>query len=77
MYQPSLVPPQYEPYWIAQELARIQQALILKDFLLLSDTTTAPAKPRDGEVRYTSGLWDPGAGQGVYAFYNSTWNKLG
>ena len=21
--------------------------------------------------------WNPGAGQGVYAYYNSTWNKLG
>lgn len=20
--------------------------------------------------------WDPGSGQGVYAYYNSTWNKL-
>lgn len=38
----------------------------------------APTKPREGMVRGADGTdWNPGAGQGVYVYYGSTWNKLG
>lgn len=38
----------------------------------------APTKLRDGMTRYADGTsWNPGSGEGVYTYYNSTWNKLG
>ena len=37
-----------------------------------------PARRYDGLTVMADGTdWNPGSGQGVYAFYNSTWNKLG
>lgn len=46
--------------------------------LFLDKTFEAPNKPIEGEVRYADGtVWNPGGGEGIYAFYNSTWNKLG
>lgn len=44
----------------------------------LDMTHVAPPKPRAGMIRLADGVnWNPGAGQGVYCFYNGTWNKLG
>ena len=43
----------------------------------LEETNTAPAKPRDGDIRYADGSnWNPGAGTGIYWFDGTTWNKL-
>ena len=53
--------------------------------LQLSETSVAPGseavrktKPRDGDIRYADGTdWNPGGtGEGIYAFFNETWNKL-
>jgi hypothetical protein len=36
-----------------------------------------PAKPRVGDLRYTTGVdWNPGAGEGVYLFTSGGWVKL-
>ena len=38
----------------------------------------APDKPREGDIRLADGTeWDPGAGQGIYAWYSGSWHKLG
>lgn len=38
----------------------------------------APERVEEGMVHGADGTnWNPGAGQGVYVYYNSTWNKLG
>ncbi len=38
----------------------------------------APAKPREGDIRLCDGTdLNLGAGQGVYCYYGSAWNKLG
>lgn len=56
---------------------------ISASFRLLADghidqTNAAPIKPRNGDIRLADGTdWNPGLGQGVYCYYNSTWNKLG
>ncbi len=36
----------------------------------LDKSTVAPAKPRDGDIRYASGApgWDPGSGVGIYYY---------
>lgn len=37
----------------------------------------APTKVWDGRLVIADGTdWNPGSGQGVYCYYNSTWNKL-
>ena len=43
----------------------------------LEETNTAPAKPRDGDIRYADGSnWNPGAGTGIYWFDGTNWTKL-
>ena len=38
----------------------------------------APPKPREGMIRFADGTnWNPGSGEGIYAFYGSSWKKLG
>jgi len=41
-------------------------------------TAQPPSEFRvDGTLVYADGTsWDPGSGEGFYAYYNSTWNKL-
>ena len=44
----------------------------------LDQVHAEPDKPRDGDIRLADGSdWNPGGGQGVYCYYNSTWNRLG
>ena len=64
--------------WIEDNLNRISLAFEQQSFLILPELNKAPAKPRDGLVVRADGInWNPGAGQGVYCFYNSTWNHMG
>lgn len=63
--------------WVFQELQRLQQELAAsQETLRLVSTDVAPPKPRNGEVRYTAGTWNPGAGAGVYAYVGGAWAKL-
>jgi len=44
---------------------------------ILTNSTSAPSNPYDGMIVYANGVdWNPGSGEGVYAYYNSQWNKL-
>lgn len=37
-----------------------------------------PSRPREGDIAGADGIdWNPGSGEGVYAYYAGTWNKLG
>lgn len=47
--------------------------------LILTQNTSTPGSPVDGMIAYADGSgWNPGGqGKGIYAYYNSTWNKLG
>lgn len=48
----------------------------LQDSISVSQKT-APAKPREGMVRYANGVgWNPGSGAGLYQYISGTWNKL-
>lgn len=43
----------------------------------LDKTYVAPAKPRDGDIRYADGTsWAPGVGAGIYFYNGTTWTKL-
>lgn len=45
--------------------------------LRLPVLSAEPDKPRDGTVAYADGVaWDPGEGQGYYAYFDGAWHKL-
>ena len=53
-------------------------ASVETDAVLLKQWNAEPDKTYDGLVVYADGTnWNPGSGEGVYCFYNSSWNKLG
>jgi hypothetical protein len=64
--------------WAVRELDRVAAALNAKLDAEIEFVHVAPAKPREGMTRGADGTnWDPGSGQGVYTYYNSSWHKLG
>ena len=82
---PAPVDPSQLPSYLFYELNRLGDLIFNVDMLQLSETSVAPGaetirktKPRDGDIRYADGTdWDPGGtGEGIYAFFNDTWNKL-
>jgi hypothetical protein len=44
--------------------------------VILPLITSAPASPADGQIIYVDGNWG-GLSKGIYACYNSAWNRLG
>lgn len=79
-YSPGPVPASQADLrrYLITEFSRISAVLSILSSGNLEKTTAAPARPRDGMIRYADGTeWDPGSGEGVYAYYNSTWNLLG
>jgi hypothetical protein len=47
-------------------------------FMFLEQLNAAPAKPQNGMIVWADGTnWDPGSGEGMYAYHGSTWNLLG
>lgn len=74
-------PPQ-DPNMLAEYLRR-QLELIAVNFEMVSGIQldrlhVAPVKPRTGMIVLADGTdWNPGGGQGVYAYYAGAWNKLG
>lgn len=64
--------------WIRTELEYIARTLKEQSEVNLTPLSVEPLKPRDGMVVKADGLlWDPGAGEGVYAYYAGTWSRLG
>lgn len=57
----------------------IEDTLASADSVVLAVQTAAPSEPADGTIAYADGSsWNPGdSGEGIYAYYNDTWNKLG
>lgn len=63
---------------VGLELLRLSAILRLIAEGSLSEYHAAPDKVWDGRIVLADGSdWDPGSGQGVYCYYNSTWNYLG
>lgn len=64
--------------YVDEELWRISGVLEVALMREVEVSHVAPSRPRDGMTRLADGVdWNPGGGQGVYTYYNSTWNKLG
>lgn len=68
---------------LLSEYLRRQFELIAANFQMVSgiqldELHVEPKKLRTGMVVLADGTdWDPGAGQGVYAYYAGAWHKLG
>ena len=75
---PAPVDPLQLPDYLFNELNRLGDIVFNLDTFRLEATNRIPAKPRDGDIRYADGInWNPGStGEGIYAFFNETWNKL-
>lgn len=66
--------------FLRDELRKISVAIQLLALGHIDKTHVAPARPRDGDVRYADGTnWNPGSGQGIYYYKASgpAWVFLG
>lgn len=64
--------------FLYDELKNISVAINALALGHLDQTTVAPPKPRDGDIRYADGTaWNPGSGAGVYVCKGTTWVLLG
>lgn len=73
------IDPKALPRYLQEEQTKIANALDTpNDLLLLRELNIAPAKLMTGMIALADGVnWDPGSGQGVYAYYGAAWHKLG
>lgn len=64
--------------FVLREFRKISSAMNLgTDLLRLQVTSTAPEKPRAGDIRLADGTtWNPGAGAGFYGYRSGAWHKL-
>lgn len=76
---PQNVPPEQLSQYLFEELNRLSTELDqIQNGFILNELNVAPSRPVEGlTVRADGTNWNPGSGQGVYTYYNSTWNKLG
>lgn len=76
-YQPAEVPADPLQAYLRDEFNKIAAAIGALAAGHLDKTTVAPAKPRDGDIRYADGVsWAPGAGAGIYWYNGTVWTKL-
>lgn len=77
MYRPATLSEPLAEY-LERELEEIERAFSLFDFARLKQLNAEPAKPRAGMVVYADGMnWNPGSGEGIYAYHSGSWNLLG
>lgn len=76
-YNPIPSPPEYSSPYLYGELRKLKEAIDQIVDGHMEKSNVVPDRPRDGDIRYADGTnWNPGSGEGVYVYYNSTWNKL-
>lgn len=63
--------------FLRDELRKISGSIQLLALGHLDKTNAAPAKPRDGDLRYADGSnWNPGYGAGTYIYIGSAWDRF-
>jgi len=78
-YAPGPVPQKVEdlPYYLQVEFLKIRSVLRSMVEGGFEVYHAAPDRVWDGRAVLADGSdWNPGSGEGVYVYYNSTWNKL-
>lgn len=78
-YEPTLISPEIDIKELVQVLGRelqdIANAYNLPLIVQVDKSHAEPERPRDGMVVYADGTdWNPGSGEGLYIYYNSTWH---
>jgi hypothetical protein len=81
-YAPSEPPsdPKELQNYLREEFIKISAAVTALSLGHLDNTTVAPPKPREGDIRLCSGVggWDPlGTGQKFVGFRGGAWVLLG
>lgn len=76
--KPAPADPKDLPAWVQQQFDDLTKALQQTTLLWLKTQYKEPAKPREGMIVLADGTeWNPGAAQGFYGYYGSSWHKLG
>lgn len=88
MRAPTISVQNYVPNDVPSDPKEIQRYLI-DEFRRISDAMgllaaghspivyVAPDKPREGDIRYADGTsWNPGSGQGIYAYIDGDWRLM-
>lgn len=74
---PAPARPEELPDYLFRELNRLGDIVFNLDTFRLEETNVEPVKPRNGDIRYADGTnWNPGSGEGIYAYTNDAWAKL-
>lgn len=79
-YAPGIAPshPEQLRQYLEDELSKIKSAFDLLAAGHIDKTYAAPSRVREGDIRFADGTtWNPGSGQGIYAYYASAWHFLG
>lgn len=79
-YLPGPVPYDLQGHtrFLQDELFKVADVLRILSSGFIQEVSVEPVRPRTGDQVLADGVnFDPGAGQGVYCYYNNTWNKLG
>lgn len=82
LYSPDDAPadPAQLQRYLRQEMTKIAAAITALSLGHLDKVSAAPAKPRDGDIRYADGvIWQPNGtgGVGIWYYKSSTWVQLG
>lgn len=64
--------------YLKREYEKIAEALRGASVFTFDEQFVAIDKPQEGDTLLADGTsWNPGAGQGVYTYYNGAYHKLG
>lgn len=64
--------------FLRDETQKISSVIALLAAGHLDKVNAAPAKPREGDIRFADGTnWNPGSGEGAYIYRSAAWHFLG
>lgn len=78
-YTPNNPPdnPAALPGFLRQELANLREALLgTADSVMLRTLYAEPSRKREGMIVKAASPWNPGSGDGIYAYVSGAWVKL-
>lgn len=80
-FKPTNVPadPRSLPFFLGEEFRSVARATAeMERVMQLQVLHVPPKRYGDGTVCFADGTdWNPGAGKGLYVFYDGSWKKAG